>query len=127
MSARTPFHQIAYCDATDDYVRGEIGPGEPGEVHDCYRALAIESLIQGIKRLMIVALADAGGITQAAVCNAVTALVIAQVPTDFHLALVSRSAQSAKANDAGVIEALRHGIEARQFSDEAEAVQWLQS
>ena len=76
---------------------------------------------------MMVALGNAAGLTEAAVRDAVRALVIAQVPLEFRLALVTSSLLVAKVFDSAISEALRHGIQAHQFSGEAEAIAWLES
>lgn len=77
--------------------------------------------------MIIVALGNGAGLTEAAVRDAVQAMVIAQMPLEFRLALVSSSLLVAKLFESGVTEALRHGIEAHQFSGEAEAAAWLES
>ena len=49
------------------------------------------------------------------------------VPADFRLALVATSATLIAVYDAAVVEAGRHGLNARRFQSEQEAERWLKS
>jgi hypothetical protein len=52
-------------------------------------------------------------------------MAVAGIPAEFRLGVVARNVLLITIYDAVVVAARRHGIEARRFQEEEEAVRWL--
>lgn len=109
------------------FMRGFVGPGHAHEIQECYRAMVNECLQRRCTRMLIVGKASGDAFIHLAVRDAIRAMALAGVPAEFRLAFVAENAELIAVYDTAVVEAQRHGIDARRFFDEKTAGQWLES
>jgi hypothetical protein len=129
MAAPVRIHQDAGCeiDWDEGFLRAMVGPGLAEEVQRCYRALATECITRQCSRLLVIGHATLDPFYHLAGRDALRSLALAGVPKDFRLALVAKSAGLIAVFDTAVVEAGRHGLDARRFLTEEEAETWLRS
>src|SRR5437762_1724549 len=126
MTSSAPIRQDPGCQIAqeDGYLRATVGPGLADEVQQCYRTLANECLVRQCHRILVIGIATIDPFYHLAGRDALRAIALAGVPADFRLALVATSATLIAVYDAAVVEAGRHGLNARRFQSEQEAERW---
>ncbi len=125
--ARTASTARPVCEIgiVDDYVRADVGPGRAGEIQKCYEDWACACLGGQYRRALLVGTSRGDEFAHLAARDAIASMAIAGIPADFRLAVVAHSVLLITVYDAVVVAARRHGIDARRFQDEKEAVRWL--
>ena len=111
----------------DDYVRASVGPGSAGEIQQCYQDWACACLRGEYRRALLVGTSRGDEFAHLAARDAIASMALAGMPAQFRLAVVARNVLLIAVYDAVVVAARRHGIDARRFQEEKEAVQWLAS
>jgi len=111
----------------DDCVRADVAPGHAGEIQKCYEDWACACLDGGHRRALLVGMSQGDEFAHLAARDAIASMAVAGIPSGFRLAVVARNVLLITIYDAVVVAARRHGIEARRFQDEEEAVRWLAS
>jgi hypothetical protein len=109
----------------DDYVRASVGPGSAGEIQQCYQDWACACLLGEYRRALLVGTSLGDEFAHLAARDAIASMALAGIPPQFRLAVVARNALLITVYDAVVVAARRHGIDARRFQDEKDAVRWL--
>jgi len=109
----------------DDYVRADVAPGHAGEIQQCYQDWAYACLDGGYRRALLVGMSQGDEFAHLAARDAIASMAVAGIPPEFRLAVIARNVLLITIYDAVVVAARRHGIDARRFQDEAEAVRWL--
>jgi hypothetical protein len=112
-------------DLTPSGLRGYVGPGLADEVQECYRAFVTECLHRRCTRALIVGRTRIDAFYHLALRDALRAMSLAGVPPEFRIALVAETPDLIAVYDAAVVEAGRHGIDARRFPAAADAERWL--
>ena len=127
MGPITPIRQSAGCDIgqAQGHIRVAVGPGLATQVQECYRAFVNECLQRHYTRALVVGTARIDEFQHLALRDALRSMALAGLPAGFRLALVAMTPNLIAIYDAVVIEAERHGIEARRFPSEEEAARWL--
>jgi hypothetical protein len=127
MDAVTPSQPTAQCDIrpANHHVRAFVGAGLAHEVQECYRSFVNECLQRQCQRALIVGESGADAFVHLAARDAIHSMIVAGVPAGFRLAFVAGDPGMIAVYDAAVVEARRNGMEARRFSDEAAAKEWL--
>jgi hypothetical protein len=127
VDAVMPDRPTAECDIrpANHHVRAFVGAGLAHEVQACYRSFVNECLQRQCERALIVGESGADAFVHLAARDAIHSMVVAGVPAGFRLAFVAADPGMIAVYDAAVVEARRNGMEARRFSDEASAEQWL--
>lgn len=126
--ARTASTVRPVCEITvNDYVRADVGPGSAGEIQQCYQDWAFACLDGTCQRALLVGTSQGDEFAHLAARDAIASMAIAGIPAGFRLAVVARNVLLITVYDAVVVAARRHGIDARRFQEEKEAVQWLGS
>jgi len=125
--ARTATTARPVCEIgiVDDCVRADVGPGHAGEIQKCYEDWACACLDGKRKRALLVGTSQGDEFAHLAARDAIASMAIAGIPAGFRLAVVARNVLLIAIYDAVVVAARRHGIDARRFQDEEEAVRWL--
>jgi len=123
----TPIRHTAGCgiDQGPFYIRASVGPGLADEVQACYRAFAGECLQRHCTRALVIGRAHIDAFHHLALRDALRAMGVAGVPPQFRIALVAETPDLIAVYDAAVVEAGRCGIDARRFSELADAERWL--
>jgi hypothetical protein len=129
MDPITPIRQSVGCDIgqAERYIRAAVGPGLATQVQECYRAFVNECLQRGYTRALVVGTSRIDAFQHLALRDALRSMALAGLPVGFKLALVAMTPDLIAVYDAALIEAGRHGIEARRFRSEDEAARWLAS
>lgn len=129
MEQLIPIHQFQGCDIAlgEHYIRGAVGPGLAVEVQQCYRAFVNECLQRKCTRALIIGRSTADAFYHLALRDALRSMALAGLPPGFRLALVAETPDLIAVYDAALVEARRHGIDARRFLTEADALAWLSS
>ena len=109
----------------DDYVRADLGPGHAGELQKCYEDWACACLSGKYRRALLVGASQGDEFAHLAARDAIASMALAGNPAEFRLAVVARNVLLIAIYDAVVVAARRHGMDARRFQDEKEALQWL--
>jgi len=109
----------------DDYVRADVGPGHAGEIQQCYQDWACACLSGKYQRALLVGTSQGDEFAHLAARDAIASMAVAGIPAEFRLGVVARNVLLITIYDAVVVAARRHGIDARRFQDEEEAVRWL--
>lgn len=117
-----PFCEIAIV---DDYVRADVGPARAGEIQKCYEDWACACLDGKYQRALLVGMSQGDEFAHLAARDAIASMALAGIPAGFRLAVVARNVLLIAIYDAVVVAARRHGIDARRFQDEPDAVKWL--
>jgi hypothetical protein len=126
--ARTASTVRPVCEITvmDDHVRADVGPGHAGEIQKCYEDWACACLDGKCQRALLVGMSQGDEFAHLAARDAIASMAVAGMPAGFRLAVVARNVLLIAIYDAVVVAARRHGMDARRFQEEKEAVQWLQ-
>ena len=111
----------------DDYVRADVGPAHAGEIQKCYQDWACTCLDGGYQRALLVGMSQGDEFAHLAARDAIASMAVAGIPAGFRLAVVARNVLLIAIYDAVIVAARRHGIDARRFQEEEEAVRWLRS
>ena len=111
----------------DDYVRADVGPGHAGEIQKCYEDWACACLSGKYRRALLVGTSQGDEFAHLAARDAIASMAVAGIPAEFRLAVVARNVLLINVYDAVVVAARRHGIDARRFQEEKEALQWLRA
>jgi len=101
---------------------GRITPHELGELYRAFAVLCIEK--QSRRALILAGEADSAG--ERALRVAVTMMLLAGIPEDFRLALVTASAEVAATYHAAPRDLCAAGVAARLFDSEQDASRWLE-
>lgn len=109
----------------DGCVRACVGRGHAREIQKCYQDWASASLCADARCGLLVGTSDGDAFVHLAARDAIASMALAGLPAGFRIAVVALNAPLIAIYDAVVVEALRRGIEARRFLDEASAVGWL--
>lgn len=117
--------KVCVIGTVDDYVRADVGPGHAGEIQKCYEDWACACLDGKCRRALLVGTSQGDEFAHLAARDAIASMAVAGIPAGFRLAVVARNVLLINVYDAVVVAARRHGIDARRFQDEAEAVRWL--
>lgn len=117
--------QVCAIGIVDDYVRADVGPGHAGEIQKCYEDWACACLDGKCQRAMLVGMSQGDEFAHLAARDAFASMALAGIPSGFRLAVVARNVLLIAIYDAVVVAARRHGIDARRFQDEPDAVRWL--
>ena len=127
MSQGTPVYKNPSCEIleTTNYLHCIARSGHANDVQECYRALATECLQRHGKRILVVGSGNGDSFIHLAGRDALRALATAGLPPSFRLALVPKTSDMIAIYDAVVVRAGRHGITAKRFPTEKEAVAWL--
>jgi hypothetical protein len=107
------------------FLRAQIRRAHVHEVQECYRTMAVECIRRGCTRVLVVASESDDVYAHGALRDALCSLSVAGLPAGFRMALVSDSPKVGRIYDAVIAEAVKYGIEARQFAAEPAAVAWL--
>ncbi len=124
-SSASPARPVCEIAIVGDYVRASVGPGSAGEIQQCYQDWACACLLGEYRRALLVGASLGDEFAHLAARDAVASMVLAGIPPQFRLAVVARNAHLIAVYDAVIVAALRQGIDARRFQDEADAVRWL--
>jgi hypothetical protein len=127
MDSAVPIHQTQGCEIAErqDFLRAVVGPGLAPEVQQCYRTLVNECLQRRRAKVLIVGNARWDAFNHLALRDALRSMALAGLAKGFRLALIAETPDLIAVYDAVLVEALRHGIEAKRFLTEEEAVRWL--
>jgi hypothetical protein len=123
----TLLHHSNGCDIdqVSNHIRCTVGHGLAQEVQECYRAFVNECLQRHCTRALIVGIASLDAFNHLALRDALRSMALFGVPAGFRLALVAGTPELIAVYDAALVEAGRHGIDARRFHSEADADAWL--
>jgi hypothetical protein len=127
MDPLNSLHRSDGCsiDQASGYLRGRVGPGLAHQVQECYRTFVNECLQRHSTRALIVGTASVDAFYHLALRDALRSMSVAGLPDGFRLALIAGTPDLIAIYDAALVEAGRHGIEARRFLDEADGQRWL--
>jgi acetyl-CoA acetyltransferase len=127
MELLTPIRRTPGCgiDEGAAYIRGVVGAGLADEVQECYRAFANEVLRRHCARALVLGQAKVDAFHHLALRDALRAMSVAGLPSEFRIALVAETADLIAIYDTAVVEAARCGIDARRFLTALDAEQWL--
>ena len=124
-STASTAHPVCEIGIVGDYVRAAVGPGSAGEIQKCYQDWACACLLGEYRRALLVGTSRGDEFAHLAARDAIASMALAGIPPQFRLAVVARNALLIAVYDAVVVAARRHGIDARCFQDEEDAVKWL--
>ena len=111
--------------APGGFLSVSVRPGLAQEVQECYRAFVHECLQRGCRHVLIEGSSAWDAFNHLALRDALRSMAQAGLPSGFRLALIALSPDLIAVYDAVLVEAGRHGIEARRFLSRAEAEAWL--
>jgi hypothetical protein len=122
-------HRIEGCDIGGNahYLRGAVGPGLADEVQQCYRAIVNDCLRRHCNRVLIVGKSKGDAFYHLALRDALRSMAVHGLPPDFRVAFVAETADLIAVYDTAVVEAGKHGIDARRFLTELDAGRWLET
>jgi|SRR5688572_19061399 len=110
---------------TSGYLVLEFGRITPHELGEGYRAFAVLCIEKQFRRVLILA-GEADSAGDRALRVAVTMMLLAGIPQDFRLALVTASAEVAATYHAAPRDLCAAGVAARLFDNEQDASRWLE-
>jgi len=126
MATTTPATRpVCQIGVVDDCACARVGPGLASEIQHCYRDWAYSCVAQQCRCALLVGTSDGDAFPHLAARDAIASIALGGIPGGFRLAVVAENAAMIMVYDAVVVTARRHGIDARRFQDEKEAVQWL--
>jgi hypothetical protein len=108
---------------SDGYLRVDVGNGA-AEVQEIYRALAAACLEQQVTRVLVRAGSD-DPVSEHALREAVTTLLLAGMPPDFKLALVADSPRIEARYRNAERDLCLANVNTKIFDDESKAARWL--
>ncbi len=103
----------------------EFGRMTPHELGELYRAFAVLCIEKQFRRALILA-GDDDRAGDRALRVAVTMMLLAGIPRDFRLALVTASAEVAATYHAAPSDICAAGVAARLFDSRQDATHWLE-
>lgn len=107
------------------YVRVEFGYVTVTEISELFRALAVTCVHRQVRRVLIVA-GDHEPAGERSLRDALTTMVLAGIPDDFRLALVTALPKTAQTYRNSQRDFNAAGITTRLFDNEDEALSWLE-
>jgi hypothetical protein len=102
-----------------------VGPGQASEIQKCYQDWACACASGHCRGALLVGASDGDAFPHLAARDAIASIALAGIPAGFRIAVVAGNAAMIVVYDAVVVAARRHGIDARRFRDEKDAVRWL--
>lgn len=108
------------------YVRVEFGYVTVTEISALFRALAVTCVERQVTRVLIIA-GDDEPAGERSLRNALTTMILAGIPDDFRLALVTALPRTAQTYRNTQRDFNAAGIKARLFGSEDDALLWLES
>jgi hypothetical protein len=127
MAARTHPTRGPICEigTVEGIVRAFVGTGSAAQVRQCYEDWAAACLRHQTRRGLLVGRSNGDAFDHLAARDTIAAMTIAGIPAGFRLAVVSLDPHLIVIYDAVIVSAARHGIEARRFASETDAMTWL--
>lgn len=116
---------ICEISTVDGCVRASVGRGHAHEIQECYGDWARACLSGGARCGLLVGASDGDAFVHLAARDAIASMALAGLPSGFRIAVIALNAPLIAIYDTVVVAALRRGIEARRFQDEASASAWL--
>src|SRR5688572_21942703 len=107
------------------YVRAYVGSSRSTEIQECYRAVATIALEHKFTRILVIGVGEQDAHSHLAARDIVIALDVIGVPAGFKIAFVPKTDVTLNGYRHAQAEAMKRGLRAQVFRDEAEAIVWL--